>query len=131
GGRPAPPPPARPSHPSRLAHGPAGVARRIAQVRRQLGLTQGAFARRIGVSRNAVGRYEAGTVVPSAATLNRIAEAGRVTNDWLLRGHRPGVTTAPGRDPAWKAAVAFLHTLWPHPERRAEAIAVLRALQPE
>ena len=30
-----------------------------------------------------------------------------------------------------RAAVALLNTLWRYPERRAAAIAVLRALQPE
>jgi len=70
---------------------PDGLARRIAQVRRQLGLTQGAFARRIGVSRNAVGRYEAGTVVPSAATLDRIAEAGPRGGNRRAAGFAAGV----------------------------------------
>src|SRR5262245_25184080 len=108
-----------------------GLARRIAQVRRQLGLTQTAFAHRIGVTRGAVGRFEAGALAPRAATLDRIAEAGRVASDWLLRGDRPRVTTASGRGPAWKAAVVLLRTLWLHAERRAAAVAVLRALQPE
>ena len=108
-----------------------GLARRIIQVRRQLGLTQEAFARRIGVTRGAVGRFEAGALAPRAATLDRIAEAGRATSDWLLRSDRVRLTTASGRDPAWKAAVALLHTLWPYPERRVAAIEVLRALQPE
>src|SRR5262249_34801567 len=89
-----------------------GLERRIAQVRRQLGLTQEAFARRIGVSRNAVGRYEAGTLALRATTLDRIADAGRVSTDWLLRGDRPSVTTVPGRDPAWTAAVTLLRRLW-------------------
>src|SRR5262249_44266187 len=65
------------------------------------------LAWRIGVSRNAVGGYEVGTVAPSAATLNRIAMAGRVTGDWLLRGDRTRVTTVPCRDPAWTAAVTL------------------------
>src|SRR5262245_62894868 len=103
---------------------PDGLTRRIVQVRRQLGLTQTAFARRIGVTRGAVGRFEAGALAPRAATLDRIAEAGRVASDWLLRGDRTRVTTASGRDPGWTAAVALLQRLWPHPERRAAAIAV-------
>ena len=52
-----------------LSARPDGLTRRIAQVRRQLGLTEAAFARRIGVSRNAVGGYEAGTVALRATTL--------------------------------------------------------------
>jgi transcriptional regulator with XRE-family HTH domain len=64
------------------------LAHRIAQLRQQLGLTQAAFAHRIGVSRAMVGAYEAGTMAPWATTLDRIAVVGSVTADRLLRGDR-------------------------------------------
>src|SRR5574337_1044570 len=47
---------------------------RIAEVRRQLGLTQADLAARVGVSLRALDRYETGTVEPTPEVLGRIAE---------------------------------------------------------
>jgi transcriptional regulator with XRE-family HTH domain len=65
-----------------------GLPERITAVRQKLGLAQRAFAARIGVSRNAVIRYEGGHGCPRADTLERIAQLGEVSVDWLLRGDR-------------------------------------------
>jgi transcriptional regulator with XRE-family HTH domain len=62
----------------------AEVGRRIATLRQRLGLSQVAFARQVGTSRNALMTYERGDRVPKSATLARIAEAGGVSVDWLL-----------------------------------------------
>jgi transcriptional regulator with XRE-family HTH domain len=102
------------------------LAHRIAQVRQQLGLTQAALAHRIGVSRGTIGLYEAGTP-PRARTLDRIAEIGGVTTDWLLRRDRPVAITS-ARDPAWGEAVAWLREAWRDPGRRETIIGVLKAL---
>jgi transcriptional regulator with XRE-family HTH domain len=109
---------------------PDGLARRIAQVRRQFGLTQGVYAQRIGVSRGTVGEYEAGRLAPRARTLGRMAQVGRVTTDWLLYGDRPLRRMMVQRGAAWAAAVALLRTAWRDPERRAVTVAVLRAVLP-
>src|SRR5262245_61891526 len=101
------------------------VGRRIALLRRRLGLTQVAFARQAGISRNALLEYERGTRVPKAANLARIAEAGAVSVDWLLNGQRP---RAGGREDALEAAVVALRTLWRDPTRRRVVVAVLDAL---
>jgi transcriptional regulator with XRE-family HTH domain len=98
------------------------LAHRIAQLRQQLGLTQAAFAQRVGVSRGTIGLYEAGTLAPRVRTLDRITEIGGVTADWLLRGDRPG------RDPAWGEAVAWLRQAWRDPGRRETVVGVLKAL---
>jgi transcriptional regulator with XRE-family HTH domain len=65
-----------------------GLPERIAAVRVRLGLAQGRFAARVGVSRNALLRYEGGHGRPRADTLERIAQLGGVSVDWLLRGDR-------------------------------------------
>jgi transcriptional regulator with XRE-family HTH domain len=106
---------------------PDGLARRIAQVRQQLGLAQCVYAQRIGVSRGTVGEYEAGRLAPRARTLGRMAQVGGVTTDWLLRGDRP-VAIPPARDPAWGEAVACLRQAWRDPGRRETVVGVLKAL---
>jgi len=103
------------------------LAHRIAQLRQQLGLTLGAFAQRVGVSRGTIGLYEAGTLAPRARTLDRIAEIGGVTADWLLRGDRPVAITS-ARDPVWGEAVAWLRQAWRDPGRRETVVGVLKAL---
>jgi transcriptional regulator with XRE-family HTH domain len=103
------------------------LAHRIAQLRQQLGLTQAAFAHRVGVSRGTIGQYEAGTLAPRARTLDRIAEIGGVTADWLLRGDRP-VPIPPARGLAWGEAVAWLRQAWRDPGRRETVVGVLKAL---
>jgi len=80
------------------------------------------------VTRGAVGRFEAGTLAPRAATLDRIAKAGRVSNDWLLRGGRPRVTTVPRRDPEWTAGGSAEDSMGPSGtswggDRRAAGVA--------
>jgi DNA-binding XRE family transcriptional regulator len=65
-----------------------GLARRIRSRRRALGLAQGAFAERIGVTRNMVIRYEHGEAVPQVAVLARIAR-GRPGYGGVAAG-RPG-----------------------------------------
>jgi hypothetical protein len=60
---------------------------------------------------------------PRARTLDRIADMGGVTTDWLLRGDRP-VAIPPARDPAWGEAVAWLRQAWRDPRRRETVVGV-------
>jgi transcriptional regulator with XRE-family HTH domain len=101
-----------------------GLSERIAAVRTRLGLTQRAFAARVGVSRNIVIRYEGGQGHPRAATLDRIAQLGGVSVDWLLRGDR----RRPEGPREWDDAVRLLRAAWREPSRRALVRRVLRAL---
>jgi len=103
-----------------------GVGVRISRVRRRLGLFQADFARRIGVTRNTAFLYERGRI-PRAETLARIAEAGGVTVEWLLRGRRKDALAA---DKAFAEAVEALRALWRDPGRRATVRSVLKALRP-
>jgi transcriptional regulator with XRE-family HTH domain len=58
-------------------------------LRQRLGLSQIAFARQAGISRNVLVEYEHGSRVPKSANLGRIAEAGESSVDWLLNGRIP------------------------------------------
>jgi transcriptional regulator with XRE-family HTH domain len=93
-------------------------------IRRRLGLTQAAFARLLGVSRNTVAKAERGHL-PRAATLGRVARAGGVSVDWLMQGSG---ASGVGRDQAWDEAVGTLRSVWRHPRRRRMVLEVLRAL---
>jgi DNA-binding transcriptional regulator YiaG len=55
-----------------------GLPERIAAVHQELGLSQPAFAARVGVTRNVVIRWEGGKHRPGAARLDRIAKARRL-----------------------------------------------------
>jgi transcriptional regulator with XRE-family HTH domain len=101
-----------------------GLPNRIAAVRTRLGLTQRAFAARVGVTRNIVIRYEGGTGRPRADTLERIARLGGVSVDWLLRGDR----RPPEGPREWDEAVRLLRAAWREPSRRELVRRVLRAL---
>src|SRR5262245_53941651 len=65
--------------------------------RRRLGLSQVAFARQAGISRNGLVAYERGDWVPKTVPVARIAEAGGISVDRLLNGRIPQ-TTGGGRD---------------------------------
>jgi transcriptional regulator with XRE-family HTH domain len=67
-----------------------GLAQRITTIRQRFGLSQRAFAKRLGTS-GIVGRWERGARV-TAATLDRIATAGGVTPEWLLGGTKAAAT---------------------------------------
>jgi transcriptional regulator with XRE-family HTH domain len=64
----------------------AAVGARIRQIRRARAATQPGFARLVGSSDSTIKRAERGAFVPRLALLQRIAEVGRVTVDWILTG---------------------------------------------
>lgn len=59
---------------------------RIKQIRLEAGLTQAAFAARIGVKMNHVSFIETGRRVPSSATIREICRQFSVREDWLREG---------------------------------------------
>lgn len=63
---------------------------RIAAVRRAAGLTQEQLGELLGVSRQAVSRWESGQTSPDAATLAALCEKLRVSADYVLLGKEPG-----------------------------------------
>lgn len=60
------------------------VSGKILQCRKKAGLSQEALAERIGVSRQAVSKWETGEAMPELPTVVALAEEFGVTTDWLL-----------------------------------------------
>ena len=60
------------------------IATRIAEIRKQKGLTQQALADAIGLHVTQVKRYESGGSQPSLEALKKIAKTFRVTTDSLV-----------------------------------------------
>jgi transcriptional regulator with XRE-family HTH domain len=64
---------------------PYGIGQRIAQARKEQGLTQAELARLLGVSTRSVQSYEGGTIVPYRHVRRIAAVTGR-PSAWLLDG---------------------------------------------
>ncbi|RZJ19392.1 MAG: XRE family transcriptional regulator [Brevundimonas sp.] len=67
-----------------------GIGRRLAAVRRHLGLTQSAFAERFGVPRQTYLSWEHERNEPSARLLGQLVEDIGVDGSWLLAGPGDG-----------------------------------------
>ena len=63
---------------------------RIAFVRKAAGLSQEQLGERLGVTRQAVSKWESGQTVPDAATVARLCTALNVSADFVLLGKEPG-----------------------------------------
>jgi transcriptional regulator with XRE-family HTH domain len=61
------------------------VGQRIREVREELGMPQTVLARRVGVARNTIGRYESGEREPSVAMLEKLARVLRTEPAEFLR----------------------------------------------
>ena len=59
---------------------------RIKKLRKELNLTQDAFASELGIVRNTISQYEIGTRVPSNAVLSLICAKYSVNEEWLRNG---------------------------------------------
>jgi len=59
---------------------------RIKTLRSELGLTQQAFAEKLGTSRNNIAGYETGTRIPSDAVVSLICNKFNVSEKWLRAG---------------------------------------------
>jgi len=68
---------------------------RIAATRRAAGLTQEQLGERVGVTRQAVSKWEAGTAMPDALTAAKLCDALNVSADYLLLGKGETVPSAP------------------------------------
>ena len=74
-------------------------AEKLARLRRREGLSQEALAEQLGVSRQAVSRWEQGTALPDAAKLLPCARLFRVSVDWLLDDSQGWETQEPAPEP--------------------------------
>lgn len=68
---------------------------RIAAVRKAAGLTQEQLGELVGVTRQAVSKWESGQTVPDAVTVAKLCEALRVSADYVLLGKEPEDAAAP------------------------------------
>lgn len=62
------------------------LGERIKKVRKELDLTQQAFAAEIGTTANVLTNYETGRRNPSAAALNNICKTFNISETWLRTG---------------------------------------------
>lgn len=93
---------------------------KLARLRKREGLSQEELASYLGVSRQAVSRWEQGTAMPDAPNLVKLRQRFRVSLDWLLedgRGWRSWMINSPAeRRPPRPLAGAG-----PSPEGRSPA----------
>ena len=61
------------------------MGNKIAQRRKDLGLTQNEFAEKLSVTRQMISRWEAGTVLPDIDKISDIASILQVSCDYLLK----------------------------------------------
>ena len=65
------------------------TAQRLQQLRKERGLSQEALAEQLGVSRQAVSKWESGQTMPEAEKIVAASELFGVTTDWILKGVAP------------------------------------------
>ena len=71
---------------------------RIDQLRKERNITQQDLADRLGVSRQAVSRWEMGTAKPEVESLTALAKVFDITVDELLTGEMPGERETPATE---------------------------------
>ena len=71
------------------------LAGKILYCRKKAGLSQEALAEKLGVSRQAVSKWETGEAVPELSKLVLLAKAFDVTTDWLLSESEPEPEVSP------------------------------------
>lgn len=80
------------------------INERILALRRAAGLSQEALAEQVGVSRQAIGKWESGASLPGLDNLQELARALGVSCDELLTGKSPERKIPPDRTVwRWKA----------------------------
>ena len=78
------------------------LASRVRRVRRDLALTQAEFAKRLGVAKISVARYEAGRI-PKLTVLKRMSEVRHLPMTWLLHGDEEA-SNRPSSDLRWPSS---------------------------
>ena len=86
---------------------------RLCELRRRQGLSQEALAERLGVTRQAVSKWETGESLPDIDRLIALSEVFCVSTDYLVKGTEPQASAAP--EPAAPAAPAAA------PDRKTDA----------
>ena len=81
---------------------------RIALARKQAGLSQEQLGEKLGVSRQAVSKWESGQTNPDVVYVSRMCALFGVSADWLLLGEESAAEKAPARCPGCQAIVTGL-----------------------
>lgn len=87
---------------------------RIALARKQAGLSQEQLGDQLGVSRQAVSKWEAGQANPDVTYIAAMCRLFGVSSDWLLLGEESAQTAAPARCPGCQAIVTGLDQFCPN-----------------
>ena len=87
---------------------------RIALARKQAGLSQEQLGEKLGVSRQAVSKWESGQTNPDVAYLAEMCRLFGVSSDWLLLGEESAQERAPARCPGCQAIVTGLDRFCPN-----------------
>lgn len=90
-----------------------GLAERIKLIREHIGLSRRELADRLGLSYEAVSKYESGERTPDCNMVSRIASIGGVTADWLLGRSPAAVLLSPGRTTSGVARVPLVRRFQP------------------
>ena len=75
-------------------------AKKMIELRKQNGLSQQDLAARLGVSRQAISRWETGAVQPLADSVKSLAQVFQVSTDYLLNDDLDTPTPPPTAQPA-------------------------------
>lgn len=86
---------------------------RIAQARKQAGLSQEQLGEKLGVSRQAVSKWESDQTNPDVAYVAQMCRLLGVSSDWLLLGEESAQGSAPERCPGCQTIVSGLDQFCP------------------
>ena len=112
------------------------LAKKMIELRKQNGLSQQDLADRLGVSRQAISRWETGAVQPLADSVKSLAQVFQVSTDYLLNDdldtptppHSPQPAPTPRKNPrppgstgngSWLWRLWLLPPCWSWSRRRA------------
>ena len=89
-------------------------AEKMIELRKQQGLSQQDLADRLGVSRQAISRWETGAVQPLADSVKSLAQVFQVSTDYLLSDDLDDPTSPqPAATPQEGPRPALRHRKWP------------------
>ncbi|MGO5022574.1 helix-turn-helix domain-containing protein [Lawsonibacter sp. LCP25S3_G6] len=90
------------------------LGERIAQARKQAGLSQEQLGEKLGVSRQAISKWESGQTNPDVAYVAELCRLFGISSDWLLLGLENAQESAPVRCPNCKTVVTGLDNFCPN-----------------
>ena len=103
------------------------IQERIKLVRKSKGMTQQAFAEKLGLKQNTIATYEMGKTVPSDRTICDICQKFRICEEWLRTGEGDMEIADPQRQ---KLENFFADVLATAQDERSAFVAALDGLPP-